>query len=179
MYTSRLRLSASRIKEIRRIASRIIAQCKIDAPPIPIELVARSLGADVRYGPYEDGDLAGMLVRKGDRSLIGVNSSHHQHRQRFTIAHECGHLLLHSDGVFIDRHFEVFKRDATSSEGKNVEEIEANQCAADLLMPAKMLIADIRGRPIDLEDDTQVSELAKRYRVSMLAMSYRLANVLM
>ena len=39
----------------------------------------------------------GMLVRDEGKGtvMIGVNSLHHLHRQRFTIAHECGHLVLH------------------------------------------------------------------------------------
>lgn len=58
--------------------------------------------AAVRYSPFE-GELAGMLVRGDGQIVIGVNSLHPLNRQRFTIAHECGHLLLHKGEFHVDR----------------------------------------------------------------------------
>jgi Zn-dependent peptidase ImmA (M78 family) len=73
-------------------------------------------------------------VTQGDSVTIGYNKSQHQHRQRFTVAHEIGHLLLgHTSGSFI----------LDLNSGKP-EEIEANQFAAELLMPLAMLENDIK-----------------------------------
>jgi hypothetical protein len=69
---------------------------RIKKPPIPVAQIERALGAEVRYSPF-DGELAGMLVRGEGETIIGVNSLHHPYRQRFTIAHECGHLLFHNE----------------------------------------------------------------------------------
>lgn len=179
MQKPRLSLPIERVGKIRRKANGVLAAAGITSAPVPIERVASSLGAEVRYAPYEGNDLAGMLIRQGNQTLIGVNSSHHRNRQRFTIAHECGHLMLHADGVYIDKAFEVFRRDEKSSEASDPREIEANQCAAELLMPVKFLFEDLRGRLVDLEDGSQIAELAKRYGVSAQAMTYRIANVFM
>jgi hypothetical protein len=46
---------------------------RIKKPPIPVARIARALGAEVRYSPF-DGELAGMLVRGEGETIIGVNS---------------------------------------------------------------------------------------------------------
>lgn len=114
---------------IRRRVDTILAACQITTPPISIEPIAEHLGATIRYSPFEgDSELAGMLIRNDDDNVIGVNSMHHINRQRFTIAHECGHLVLHEgEEVHIDRSFRVNRRDTVSSQAVNFEEIEANR----------------------------------------------------
>lgn len=147
-------------------------------PPVPVERVAGMLGARLRYSPF-DGELAGMLLRDGKNIVIGVNSLHHINRQRFTIAHECGHLLLHKGkDVHIDRSFRINRRDELSSKAIDPEEIEANRFAAELLMPQDSLLSDLRDFDIDIEDDGQLKELADRYQVSVQALTHRITNLL-
>jgi Zn-dependent peptidase ImmA (M78 family) len=71
--------------------------------------------------------------------------------QRFTIAHELGHLLLH-DGieVRVDKHFRVNLRSSESSKAEDVEEIAF---AAELLMPRDFLLRDARKLTLDIEDE--------------------------
>ncbi|QYO77135.1 ImmA/IrrE family metallo-endopeptidase [Devosia salina] len=173
-------MADSRVKHIRLMANDALRRANCDSPPVPIEEVARSLGAKVLFAPYEGDDLAGMLINGGDQPIIAVNSAHHKHRQRFTIAHECGHLVLgHSGESHIDRTFEVIRRDAKSSLATDISEVEANQYAAELLMPLKFLVRDLPGIRIDFESDEKVASLAKRYGVSAQAMAYRIANLFM
>jgi len=99
-------------------------------------------------------------------------------RQRFTIAHELGHLLLH-DGVpiRIDRNFRVNWRKGSGVNASNVEEIEANFFAASLLMPKSMLTTANRLDHFDVEDDAEIVRLARLFRVSTQAMTFRLAEL--
>jgi Zn-dependent peptidase ImmA (M78 family) len=176
----KLRLSVPRIKHIRALANEALRQANCDSTPIAIENVARALGAKVLYAPYEGDDLAGMLINGGERPIIAVNSAHHKNRQRFTIAHECGHLVLgHTSTSHVDRTFEVIRRDATSSMATDMSEVEANQFAAELLMPLKFLLRDLPEVRIDFESDEKLASLAKRYGVSAQAMAYRIANLFM
>jgi Zn-dependent peptidase ImmA (M78 family) len=124
-------------------------------------------------------DVSGMLYRDAHKTIIGVNESDHENRQRFTIAHELGHLHLHPvDRLHLDRNFRVAFRDSRSSTGADVREVEANEFAAELLMPAEMLRKDLEGRAIDIEDDSKLIEgLARTYQVSVQAMTYRLTNL--
>lgn len=165
------------VRKTESQAQKVLREGGVHTPPVPVEDIARRLGAELRYSPYE-GELSGMVYRDGDRIVVGVNSLHHPNRQRFTIAHEIGHLLLHrGKEVHIDRTFRVNLRDDVSSKAVDQEEIQANRFAAELLMPRGMLIEDLKTQQIDYENEEALGELAKRYRVSLQAMTFRLANL--
>lgn len=159
-------------------ARELLRESGVDKPPVPVERIARRLKADVRYEPF-DGELSGMLIREGKRVIIGVNASHPKTRQRFTIAHELGHMWMHDEQhpVHVDRGFPVRRRDARSSRAVDVYEMEANGFAAELLMPAAMLERDLKGKDPDYDDDELTRRLANRYKVSLQAMAVRLATV--
>ena len=68
----------------------------------------------------------------------GLNSAHHIHHQRFMIAHEIGHFVLHEGKMYVDTPTVRF-RDSVSGLAIDNEEIESNGFAAELLMPRKVL----------------------------------------
>ena len=41
--------------------------------------------------------MSAVLVQKAKTATIGVNALHHPNRQRFSVAHELGHYLMHAD----------------------------------------------------------------------------------
>jgi Zn-dependent peptidase ImmA (M78 family) len=105
-----------------------------------------------------------------------VNSMHAPTRRRFTVAHELGHLLLHkNESLHIDERFPIGFRSAASSQAVDASEIEANQFAAELLMPMSLLTADLAAMPPDIDSEAAVTELAQRYEVSEQAMTIRLS----
>jgi Zn-dependent peptidase ImmA (M78 family) len=107
-----------------------------------------------------------------------VNSSHHSNRQRFTVAHELGHLRYHEGEIHVDRKLQINRRDAISSLAIDPDEIEANRFAAELLMPFRLISVDLMTRELDVEDDDQIRELAKKYQVSAQAMTHRITNII-
>jgi Zn-dependent peptidase ImmA (M78 family) len=123
--------------------------------------------------------MSGFIAKEAERVVIGVNTDHSENRQRFTIAHELGHLLLHNPAeVHVDRNFKTFirLRDEVSSQGVDQDEIEANYFAAELLMPKRFLEKDLRDIDgLDLHDQRIIDDLAKRYVVSTQALLLRLA----
>jgi Zn-dependent peptidase ImmA (M78 family) len=160
--------------EIERVVADLLQRHRISQPPVPVDEIVRALGAQLRYVPYE-GELSGMLYQEKNSPLIAINSLHHPNRQRFTIAHECGHMLLHGDQeMFIDRGSIKYNRDAKSAEGTNNKEIEANRFAAELLMPRKFLEKDLANMALDVEDESTINELAKKYKVSLQALAWRI-----
>lgn len=94
-------------------------------------------------------DVSGMLIPApaglSKRWVIAVNNRHPPSRQRFTLAHELGHVLLHQfTTAHADGLQQVYYRNQESSSGLDREEVEANQFAAELLMPARMLVPLLR-----------------------------------
>ena len=166
-------LSRSKIQEE---VKRVLRLCKIESPPVPVEYIAKRLGAEIQYEPFED-DISGVLYRDKASTIIGVSSLHHPNRQRFTIAHEIAHLVLHELDVHVDKGYRIAWRDGKSSQAADPAEIDANRFAAELLMPEHFISRDVRLHLKDIEDGTDLAELAKAYRVSTQAMAFRLANL--
>lgn len=160
---------------VRRRARELLADQT--QPPVDLARVAKKLDAEVRKLAIAD-DISGVLYRDGNRRIVVVNAGHSAMRQRFTIAHELGHLALHrGDKVHVDHGFRINLRDGRSASAENVEEVEANAFAADLLMPAEWIWRDLDGTAIDPGDDGQIALLAAHYGVSQQALLIRLASV--
>jgi Zn-dependent peptidase ImmA (M78 family) len=156
--------------QIRKKISDLLRRAGVQRPPVPVEKIAELLGLDVRYSPSAD-DVSGALIRKGKELIIGVNSYHHPNRQRFTIAHEIAHFVMHKAWhLHVDEDF-CINRDGSNSR----EEVEANRFAAELLMPVELIQTDVAR--FNKVDDNAVSWLAGRYRVSTQAMQIRLTNL--
>jgi Zn-dependent peptidase ImmA (M78 family) len=146
--------------------------------PTDIEAVAEHLGARV-IRERLDRDVSGLLLRDGDSVMIGVNDLHAARRQRFTVAHEVAHLVLHKGRPLVLDRVRLNFRDATSSAATDAEEIEANQFAAAILMPADLVINEARRLLKDPSetDASIVPLLAQGFDVSDQAMEYRLINL--
>lgn len=149
-----------RIILARNVARKLLADAGISDPPIIIRDVVNHIRKenDLSVYPWAFGnDIDGIHITQGDISAIGYNSTQHWHRQRFTVAHEIGHLLLgHTSGNYI-----------LDLDSKRPEEIEANQFAAELLMPLKMLKNDLR------DGGKSAKDIAGIYNVSEEAVWWR------
>lgn len=157
-------------------ANQLLLEAKIHAPPIPVEQVAKSLGIKIELADLGE-DCSGVLVRNGNRAVIGVNWGHHPNRQRFSIAHEIGHFVLHEGQTYIDKGYRVQFRDLESGSGTKGEEMDANAFAAALLMPAEWVKDAFYQQPFELTEDDVLQMLAQKFQVSTQAMSYRLMSL--
>lgn len=159
-------------------ALRILADVKVDKPSINLKRIANSLGATIRYVPLDE-NLSGSIFIDGNSAKIAVNSFHHPNRQRFTIAHEIGHLVLHSqqfqNTIHVDKKFQMY-RNENSSRGTDRLEIQANSFASELLMPTFLLEKVVGNMQIDMDDDETISQLADKFRVSPTAFKFRLGR---
>lgn len=147
-----------------RAADELLQQASVIAPPVDVEQLARGCGALVATKDMSDG-LSGLVFRYEDGAVIAVNSRHSANRQRFSIAHELGHYLL--------EHHERFHIDVGDSDVPGYDwqvERAANEFAAELLMPHEF----VRNR---FDQNPAVFSLAQDFKVSELAMGYRLVNL--
>lgn len=61
---------------------------------------------------------------------------------------------------------------------EQIIEHEANEFAMELLMPRAWLLADLKKlRGIDIENDSNVHALARKYGVSDQVMTFRIAQI--
>ena len=169
------------MKKIEIDVIKLLDDNDVIKPPVPVNKIAESLGAIISFEPFEGkDDLSGILYRDEKNKIIGINSAHSQTRQRFSIAHEIGHLTLHNKELFVDKVVRVKFRNQRSSLAIDREEIEANAFAAELLMPKKFINSEIakflrKQQPITKEQ--LIDFLSKLFHVSPQAMEYRLINL--
>lgn len=173
-------MNTQKKRAISRKVRVILQDNKVAVPPVPVERIAKAIGAQLRFSPLDD-ELSGMIYVKEDIPIIGVNALHHPNRQRFTIAHECGHFVLHKSHItkeiHVDKTFQMLMRDSVSAAGVNEIEIEANLFAAELLMPESLLTEALGNEAFDIDDEDAVTLLAKSFKVSLSAMRFRLGNL--
>ncbi len=123
----------------RSLAQRVVTKYKL-APPIDVEaLVATYAKIVTRTIPIGGVDgLSLNLKTPGKRPTVVVNAESPPRRRRFTLAHELGHILIpwHM-GSFVDS-LDLHQTD--DSEEYWAFEEEANEFAAELLMPAGWVV---------------------------------------
>ncbi|WP_082731251.1 MULTISPECIES: ImmA/IrrE family metallo-endopeptidase [unclassified Sphingomonas] len=162
-------------QEAVRQAKSVLTKFKVESAPIPIEQIARARGIAVQHLPLDD-ELSGMSFIKNGISVIVVNAAHHPNRQRFTIAHELGHHIMHADYLLDNVHVDkaVLHRNSRSSDGVDTKEIEANAFAAEVLMPTSLMRSY---KDLDINDERKLASVAKHFRVSVSAMIIRILNL--
>lgn len=101
-----------------------------------------------------------------DERLIKVNGTEAAVRQRFTLAHELGHYAMNHGASFRD------DADAFSSKNREPKERQANQFAAELLMPEDAVRRVVASGTVSSAD-----QLAALFKVSKVAMAYRVTNL--
>lgn len=164
--------------EITASVKKLLDKYQIDTPPVDVLAILKSEGIETFYEELDD-DWSGFCVRNIQGSKIVINKKHHSNRQRFTAAHELGHLKLHcghdnEEHVFVDKTV-AYNRNKASSSGEIKKEIQANQFAAELLMPKDFIINELDDADsLGYED---IANLAKKYSVSERAMSIRIENL--
>jgi hypothetical protein len=139
--------------------------------PVKVGELANELGLKVTRAPLPP-KISG-LIKPSDEAPAGfeirVNKYEVPERQRFTVAHEIAHFLLHRDEIGSGVVDSIMYRSSLTSR----KETEANRLAADIVMPSKAVSRELERLGGRRTDDV-VEELAAMFRVSIPAMKVRL-----
>lgn len=140
----------------------------VNEAPVRVGALAKELGLKVVVAALPL-NISGLIKPDGDGYVIKVNRFESKERQRFTIAHEIAHFLLHRDRIQAGVVDSVLYRSKLSSR----LEAEANRLAADILMP----IDQVR-RVLDSHQGLTPTEtnslLSEKFEVSKQAMGIRM-----
>lgn len=172
----------AKLRQVADLAYQMIIDNGITEAPIPIERIIRN--NDVLMDETDLGDeISGLLIITNNTAVIAYSPNQVQQRKRFTLAHEFGHFILHKgvdeDSFFVDKDFIVkYRGNKIYSERETRQEQEANAFAASILMP-KQFVFDELSKPEfkDLTELALIDALAKKFDVSVPAMTYRLSNL--
>ena len=161
------RIARSSFQIIKLLTEQVRSDYEQNEPPINIYLIIERLGISLVPTAF---DKVAAVVGRAESSLkrapwIAVNSSQPSYRQRFSIAHELAHLLLHEDELVLHAHY--FKKQFEQ------KEIDADSFASELLVPRKLLKASVESVTAQNTEEA-VLLLSHLYQVSFAAMAYRL-----
>lgn len=112
-------------------------------------------------------DKEACVMNNNNKFILVINTDKitTYERYRFTLAHELGHIKL--------KHVEnkkILCRDSLSKTGEDLKEIEANNFAANLLMPVELIIDMV-------ESGKTFAEIKDTFKVSIGALTNRLSNL--
>lgn len=147
-----------RLKESGATAADILRYFGVRTPPVDVEKIAERMGLTI-VRIREPGWSGALESSVSGRAIIWLDQTESIVRQRFTVAHEIGHLMLDEMG----------KQFRDSSFGGSSVEVRANRFAADLLVPLELLSPYAYRR-------VPVTDLAALFNVSVPMMDIRLGK---
>ncbi|MDO5540722.1 MAG: ImmA/IrrE family metallo-endopeptidase [Eubacteriales bacterium] len=139
--------------------------------PVPIqdigEIVEKLGGTIQREVSFSDG----TVEKNGEGFRIILSPFQDEKRERFTIAHELGHLFLHMGYRTNEKLWERQSNNIYHRIGNSEKEYQANEFAAAFLMPADKYLEVLKDLAVD--DMVDTSEIAEFFNVSVEAASNR------
>lgn len=140
------------------LAEKIIEFYKINIPIYDIEEVVKKLGGSIKV---DKNLIFNGKLKKDNNSFIIYIPNICKNRSKFIIAHEIGHLVLHTD-----KFGGIDKKNYT-----NEEEFEANQFVKALLMPKQEFLYSVKKNTDDIY--VNVRNIAEEFDVSISAVINR------
>ena len=165
-------IGLTEIAQGEELAAAALEAVRVAQVPFPIvdlpAAIENVFGADVTVLPLEAG-FDGLAVSSSEVKLILASTSTVPARQRFTIAHELGHLLA-GDEQELTVDEDVFDANHRRTPG----EMRANAFAAAFLMPESVLRRVVGAAGLD---EIGFARLCFDFGVSPSSLSYRLQNL--
>lgn len=153
----------------REKAHNILIMFKIAAPPVNVIFIAGGLGFKVV--PYDfPKTISAKIFVEGEIKAIGVNKNDPKVRQSFSVAHELGHYLSGQEDYSYEEKG-IAGKEKVYLDPQHHDEEEADEFAAELLMPDFMLKKDV------VEEKLDIPSLANKYGVSEQSMTIQLVNL--
>lgn len=151
-------------------AEEIIKKLRIREPSeIDLEDIAMERGVLVRERLLKGSEA--RLVRKGRSGIITVDQSiPEEGRKRFAVAHDLGHFELHRESQLLF----CSEQDMVVWNENKPQEIEANEFAANMLMPEDLFKAHLAKEKPNLD---MVKFLASQFRTTLTATAVRYAQL--
>lgn len=170
-------------ERIERIANKVRNALEIKELPYDPELAVTRLGGRISLEEKTDPSSRGArwdasIEKVEDAFIIHLPENNNKSRERFTIAHELGHLFLHMGFIINENKWNSLKAADGSSPGifyrdnsSSREEYEAHEFAASFLMPKEKFIEIAKQH---LKDDLyDASAISERFGVSPSAANIR------
>lgn len=151
-------------EDIARAKARyLLREYNVSRPPVYPEGLVEQLGIQIHYHCVDDVDFS-FSLKKSDKYFVCIYISGNQGRDRWSVAHELGHIVL--------GHYELYPVDTIMSDRltdreRYILDREADIFSEELLMPAEWVV----------RYKQDLSDLKNLFKVSKEAMSIRLGKL--
>lgn len=151
---------------------REIVEKHLQNVPVKLGAIAKEFGIDVKLSSLPL-NISGQISKTPTGYEIKINRHESRQRQRFTLAHEIAHFLIHRE--VIDRLGGTLSDNVLYRSGapENIE-FEANRLASQIVMPESALRSASQKYGDDISESV-VELLAEQFGVSKAAMEIRMA----
>lgn len=144
----------------RNLSWEILIRENVTKLPVRVAQLCRQMGIHVKmYVPADENDGYSTIIK--NEAFIFVSSEKCVERQRFTAAHELGHILLGHTGKYV-----LTNREPAPT--NNPIEQAANVFAARLLAPACVLWGCNAREPEEIMELCHISRAAAEYRAERM-----------
>jgi Zn-dependent peptidase ImmA (M78 family) len=139
--------------------------------PVKVGAIAKAFGLEVKKSTLDAG-ISGEIKKANNEVIIRINRHDVKERQRFTLAHEIAHYLLHEDKIGDGIVDDILYRSGLSDE----LEAQANRLAADIVMPWSLIQRNLE-KYSDLKVEERIEKLAADAELSTTAIKIRLGKI--
>lgn len=153
--------------EVRQSFENLLAE-----RPVKLGAIAARLGVKVLLSTLPRG-ISGRIGQEDGDFVIRINRHEAEHRQRFTLAHELAHFLLHRDRIVAEGGWSENVLLRAPNQPIEVDQ-EATRLALDLIMPLGPLAEAAKQYAGATMGGEVIEDLARLFRVSPAFMLVRL-----
>lgn len=119
--------------EVIRKARGFVKESGVNSVPVNLELYVAAANARIKTSSELGNDESGQTFPLNGKNIITVNANHSEERQRFTVLHEIGHIVLEIPSKHQDGHISTTK--LMSYKKRQPEEVLCDVFAAECLLP--------------------------------------------
>jgi len=165
-----IKIMSANYTKAKTIAEEVLQENYIIHPPVPVFELVKNYGYKVVEVEL-DNNIAGFV--NPTQQVIYVNVQDSPTRKAFTVAHELGHIKLHTTELEKNPDLGILYRRPLGKKDDDEKEQEANCFAANLLVPQNML-EEITAKYKDiLPGDNGVDILSTIFGVSRDVIGFR------
>jgi Zn-dependent peptidase ImmA (M78 family) len=144
--------------------------------PVKLGSLASEIGVGAIKVATMSTGVSGQIMKEGGEYVIRVNRNEARERQRFTIAHELAHYMLHRHVIDSSPNGITDTVLYRSGASERIE-YEANRLAADLVMPMNLIEKKLNEEFGGVVTEATIESLAASFGVSKSAMEIRLSTL--
>ena len=152
-------------EKIETLSSKILRECEKrteENRPVDVAKIAKKLGCNLELVDFDPKNISARVVKKPNDTMYTIQIARGENikRQRFSIAHEIAHIILHAPDDDGCEFIELRQSPLNYKPDDLYKETQANMFAAALLLPKKEILS-VWNSTKDIEEISDIFNVSK------------------